>query len=189
MIILLDEYDTPMQEAYMNGYWEPLAGFMRKFMNETFKTNPFAERSLMTGITRVSKESIFSDLNNLAVITTSTKMYETAFGFTEQEVFRSLEEYGLQKQMQEVKKWYDGFQFGDHDSIYNPWSIINYLKYKEYKSYWANTSSNALVGKLIQSGSSRIKVQMEDLMCGKVLCVPVDEQVVFSQPDRDENAA
>lgn len=188
VILLLDEYDTPMQEAYMHGYWEPLVGFLRRFMNETFKSNPFAERSLMTGITRVSKESIFSDLNNLAVVTTSTKMYETAFGFTEKEVIASLEEYGLQEQMQEVKRWYDGFRFGDQDSIYNPWSMINYLKSKECKPYWANTSSNALVGKLIQSGSFRIKERMEDLMCGTCVCVPVDEQIVFSQPDKDENA-
>lgn len=188
VIILLDEYDAPMQEAYVAGYWKELAEFMRRLMNAAFKTNTWLERGLMTGITRVGKESIFSDLNNLAVITTTSKAYETAFGFTEQEVFQSLEEYGLQHQMQEIKHWYDGFRFGDCDSIYNPWSIINYIKFKEFKPYWVNTSSNRLVGKLIQRGSSGIKSNMEDLINGIPLKTVIDEQMVFNQLDDNENA-
>lgn len=124
VIILLDEYDTPMQEAYVNGYWEDVVCFMRELFNAAFKTNPWLERALMTGITRVSKESVFSDLNNLEVVTATSDKYETAFGFTEAEVFQSMEEYGLSGQKQEVRRWYDGFTFGRHSNIYNPWSII-----------------------------------------------------------------
>lgn len=113
VIILLDEYDTPMQEAYVYGYWEELVELLRGFFNSTFKANPFLERAMMTGITRVSKESIFSDLNNLEVITTTSNKYEESFGFTEEEVFVSLDEFGLSGKKQEVKDWYDGFTFGE----------------------------------------------------------------------------
>ncbi len=127
VIILLDEYDTPMREAYLNGYWDEMADFTRRLFNAAFKTNPYLERGLMTGITRISKESIFSDLNNLEVVITTSEKYETSFGFTEQEVFGALEEYGLGAEAQMVRAWYDGFRFGNRDSIYNPWSIINFL--------------------------------------------------------------
>ena len=130
VIILLDEYDTPMQEAYVNGYWKELVAFTRSLFNATFKTNPYLERAIMTGITRVSKESIFSDLNNLVVVTTTSNQYETAFGFTEEEVFNALDEQGLSEKKQEVKSWYDGFTFGDSRDIYNPWSIINFQQQK-----------------------------------------------------------
>lgn len=185
VIILLDEYDTPMQEAYMNGYWDQAVLFMRKFLNETFKTNPYLERGLMTGITRVSKESIFSDFNNAAVITTTTAVYETAFGFTETEVFQALEEYGLQGKAGDVTRWYDGFRFGNCDHIYNPWSMINYLKYKKIEPYWANTSSNALVGKLMQESDREIKMKAEDLLKGKSVRVTLDEQIVFDQLEKN----
>ena len=188
VIILLDEYDTPMQEAYSNGYWDQLVAFMRKFMNETFKTNPYLERGLMTGITRVSKESVFSDLNHPVVITTATTMYETAFGFTENEVFQALTEYHLQDKAEEAKRWYDGFRFGDCSHMYNPWSVINYLKYKRFAPYWANTSSNTLVGKLIQGSNREIKMIVEELLKGKSFKAVIDEQVVFDQLENDSNA-
>ena len=188
VIILLDEYDTPMQEAYSNGYWDQLVAFMRKFMNETFKTNPYLERGLMTGITRVSKESVFSDLNHPVVITTATTMYETAFGFTENEVFQALTEYHLQDKAEEAKRWYDGFRFGDCSHIYNPWSVINYLKYKRFAPYWANTSSNTLVGKMIQESNREIKMIVEELLKGKSFKAAIDEQVVFDQLENDSNA-
>ena len=188
VIILLDEYDTPMQEAYSNGYWDQLVAFMRKFMNETFKTNPYLERGLMTGITRVSKESVFSDLNHPVVITTATTMYETAFGFTENEVFQALTEYHLQDKAKEAKRWYDGFRFGDCSHMYNPWSVINYLKYKRFAPYWANTSSNTLVGKLIQGSNREIKMIVEELLKGKSFKAAIDEQVVFDQLENDSNA-
>ena len=164
VIILLDEYDTPMQEAYVNGYWEELVAFTRSLFNATFKTNPYLERAIMTGITRVSKESIFSDLNNLVVVTTTSNQYETAFGFTEEEVFNALDEQGLSDKKQEVKSWYDGFTFGDSRDIYNPWSIINYLKYKKFTTYWADSSSNGLINNLIQKGSPYIKTMLETLI-------------------------
>ena len=161
VIILLDEYDTPMQEAYVNGFWNDMVGFIRSFFNSTLKTNPYLDRAIMTGITRVSKESIFSDLNNLNVITTTNDEYNTSFGFTESEVFAALDEAGLSEKKDDVKLWYDGFTFGKHKDIYNPWSITNYLDKKEFKTYWADTSSNSLVGKLIQRGSPKIKKAME----------------------------
>lgn len=188
VVILLDEYDTPLQEAYVNGYWEELTAFTRSLFNSTFKTNPGLERAVMTGITRISKESIFSDLNNLAVVTTTSEQYRDSFGFTEQEVFKALEEYGLTEKREEVKRWYDGFTFGTCRDIYNPWSILNYLKTKRFDTYWANTSSNSLVGKLIREGSKRIKTIMEDLLEGKVLHAEIDEQVIFNQLDQKESA-
>ena len=188
VIILLDEYDTPMQEAYTNGYWEELVAFTRSLFNSTFKTNPYLERAIMTGITRVSKESIFSDLNNLEVVTTLSSKYTTAFGFTEQEVFNALDEFGLSEQKGEVKAWYDGFVFGEQKDIYNPWSIINYLDKKKIALYWAESSSNGLINNLIQKGSSYIKKMLETLISGKNIKVPIDEQIVFSELDYSEDA-
>ena len=188
VIILLDEYDTPMQEAYVSGYWEELVAFTRSLFNATFKTNPYLERAIMTGITRVSKESIFSDLNNLVVVTTTSNQYETAFGFTEEEVFNALDEQGLSDKKQEVKSWYDGFTFGDSRDIYNPWSIINYLKYKKFTTYWADSSSNGLINNLIQKGSPYIKTMLETLIRGEKINVIIDEQIVFSELDYSEDA-
>ena len=187
-IILLDEYDTPMQEAYVNGFWDELVAFTRSLFNSTFKTNPYMERAIMTGITRISKESIFSDLNNLKVVTTTSDEYATAFGFTEEEVFVALERCGLEKEKENVKEWYDGFVFGEHRDIYNPWSILNFLDTGKYATYWANTSSNSLVGTLIQEGNGSIKKQFEELLKGKHLRVPVDEQIVYNQLNENEDA-
>ena len=188
VIILLDEYDTPMQEAYVNGYWNELVSFTRSMFNSTFKTNPWLERALMTGITRVSKESIFSDLNNLEVVTTTSDKYATAFGFTEEEVFDSLEKCGLPGEQEKVKNWYDGFIFGTHRDIYNPWSILNFLDKGQYRTYWANTSSNSLVGKLLREGNRRIKEKFEALIQGEVIQSPIDEQIVYNQLDQDDSA-
>lgn len=188
VILLLDEYDTPMHEAYVGGYWDELVSFIRNLFNSTFKTNPYLERALMTGITRVSKESIFSDLNNLEVVTTTSEKYEDSFGFTQEEVWEALKEYGLYGQREEVRDWYDGFSFGKKTDIYNPWSIINYLDKRRFSPYWANTSSNGLVGKLIREGSPDLKIAMEDLLAGRPLHVQIDEQIVFSMLDTDENA-
>lgn len=188
VIILLDEYDTPMQEAYVYGYWEEMTEFIRTMFNVTFKTNPYLERAVMTGITRVSKESIFSDLNHLEVVTTTSDKYEDVFGFTEREVFAALEEYRLSGQKQSVKSWYDGFTFGKTSDIYNPWSIINYLDKKKLGTYWANTSSNSLAGKLIREGSPEIKEKFGELLRGGVLETVIDEQIVFSQLSVEKNA-
>ncbi len=210
VIILLDEYDTPMQEAYVNGYWEELVGFTRSLFNSTFKTNPYLERAIMTGITTaeysavrkfapqtsngsalaetISKESIFSDLNNLKVITVTSNEYSKCFGFTEDEVFAALEEQGLSSEKEKVKLWYDGFIFGESRDIYNPWSIINFLDEKKYKAYWAESSSNGLINNLVQKGSSYIKIMLETLIKGEKINVIVDEQIVFSELDYSEDA-
>ena len=188
VIILLDEYDTPMQEAYIDGYWEQMVGFTRSMFNASFKTNPYMERAIMTGITRTSKESVFSDLNNLTVVTTTTERYTDSFGFTQDEVNQALKEYGLYEQVAEVKKWYDGFVFGTTKDIYNPWSILNFLENRKFATYWANTSSNSLVEKLIREGSANVKMIMEDLLMGKCLHTQIDEQVVFAQLDYSEYA-
>lgn len=181
VIILLDEYDTPMQEAYVEGYWEQLVSFTRSLFNASFKTNPFLERALMTGITRVSRESVFSDLNNLVVITTTSRAYADSFGFTEEEVFTALKEYGLEEKRQEVKNWYDGFTFGEVHDIYNPWSILNYLKTGRMSPYWANTSSNRFIGALVRESGRNLKIKFEDLLKGKEIYTTLDEQIVFSQ--------
>ena len=188
VIILLDEYDTPMQEAFVNGYWEELVSFERNFFNSAFKTNPWLDRALMTGITRVSKESIFSDLNNLVVITTTSELYAEYFGFTQKEVDDALNEYQWPEQKDIVKEWYDGFTFGNKKDIYNPWSIINFLKSGKVGTYWANTSANSLVGKLIREGSRDIKLSFEQLLQGKTIRTSIDEQIVFNQLNQDENA-
>lgn len=188
VIILLDEYDTPMQEAYVNGYWDELAGFTRSLFNATFKTNPHLERAIMTGITRISKESIFSDLNNLSVVTSTSDMYAESFGFTEDEVYTALKEYGIEQQMPEVKRWYDGFSFGSRRDIYNPWSILNYLKTEKFAPYWTNTSSNSLVSKLIREGSGKIKEAFEFLLKDESIRATIDEQIVYDLLDQDEQA-
>lgn len=188
VIVLLDEYDTPMQEAYVNGYWNEFTSFIRNIFNNTFKSNPYLERAIMTGITRVSKQSIFSDLNNLNVITTTSEKYSTYFGFTENEVFEALELFNLSERRADVKWWYDGFTFGSHKDIYNPWSIINFLSEKELKPYWASTSANTLVNKLIRTASPEIKKMMEGLLNNNEIIVSFDEQIIFSQLDTDENA-
>ena len=188
VIIILDEYDTPMQEAYMNGYWDELVALTRSLFNSTFKTNPYLERGIMTGITRVSKESIFSDLNNLVVVTTTSNQYNTAFGFTEEEVFTALEEQEISDEKEKVKEWYDGFTFGNKKDIYNPWSIINYLKFKKYETYWADSSSNGLVNELIRTGSAEIKNTMETLMAGGIVEKNIDEQIVFEQLKTNKDA-
>ena len=188
VIILLDEYDTPMQEAYVNGFWEDMVAFTRSLFNSTFKTNPYMGRAIMTGITRVSKESVFSDLNNLKVVTTTSNEYATSFGFTEEEVFVALDAGGLGEEKENVKEWYDGFVFGEQEDIYNPWSILNFLDTGKYATYWANTSSNSLVGKLIREGDRDIKQSMEQLLKGEHLICPIDEQVVYNQLDNNEEA-
>lgn len=188
VIILMDEYDTPLQEAYINGYWEEMTGFIRSLFNATFKTNPYLERAVMTGITRVSRESMFSDLNNLKVITTTSGKYGDAFGFTEKEVFDTLDDYGMGDKKEIVRKWYDGFTFGEYTDIYNPWSIISFLDEKKLDTYWANTSSNGLISNLLQQGSAEMKEIMEDLLQGISLHTEIDEEIIFSQLDTQKNA-
>lgn len=188
VIILLDEFDTPMQEAYIHGYWDEFTAFIRSLFNAAFKTNPYLNRAMMTGITRVSKESIFSDLNNLKVVTTTSEEYATCFGFTQEEVFAALEEFQLADQKNAVKQWYDGFTFGSQRDIYNPWSITNYLKEKKLLAYWASTSSNGLINRLIQTSKPDVKEFMEELLNEREIVLNFDEQIVFDQLETKENA-
>ena len=186
-IILIDEYDAPLQAAWIADYWDEAVDFLRGLFNLTFKTNKSLGRGLMTGITRVSKESLFSGMNNLRVVTVTSKLYSTYFGFTEEEVFNAMDEYDL-KEKEKVKYWYDGFIFGGIKDIYNPWSIINYLSEHSFEAYWAQTSSNALVGKLVASSSVKIKEQTKELLQGRSINVKFDEQIVFSQLNRSSGA-
>ena len=194
VLIFLDEYDTPLQEAYVNGYWEELVGFIRQMLNSAFKTNPSMERALMTGITRgkiascEARESIFSDLNNLTVVTTTSEKYCTQFGFTEEEVFQALDQMGMSNRKSDVKQWYDGFTFGSQRDVYNPWFITNFLEEKELKPYWANSSSNRLVDLLIRQGNAQTKTIMEDLMKGDVLETELDEEIIFDQLQKRHGA-
>lgn len=188
VLIFLDEYDTPLQEAYVNGFWKELVEFTRGLFNASFKSNPFLERGLLTGITRISKESIFSDLNNLTVITTTSEKYSTQFGFTQEEVFRALETYGLASQRDKVKYWYDGFSFGTQRDIYNPWSITCFLEEKKFKPYWVNTSSNEMITSLIQRGNAETKTIMEELLEGRELITEIDEEIIFEQLGKKKNA-
>ena len=188
VIIILDEYDTPMQEAYVEGYWKALADLTRGLFNAAFKTNQYLERAVMTGITRVSKESVFSDLNNLKVVTTTSEDYSDCFGFTEEEVFTALNEFCLSGKEQIVKDWYDGFTFGKRKDIYNPWSVINFLDERKAGLYWVNTSSNHLVEKLLRESNPDIKQSFELLLCGKMLNLEIDEQIVYDQLTVKRNA-
>ena len=188
VIILIDEYDTPMQEAYVNGYWDEISGFMRNMFNSTLKTNPNLQKALLTGITRVSRESLFSDLNNINIVTISSDQYADCFGFTEKEVFEALEAYGYSSEKKKVKEWYDGFKFGNTEDIYNPWSIISFLQEGKYEPYWANTSSNSLVSKLVREGSVEIKKDFEDLLNDGVIQTKIDEQLVYGEMTGNQNA-
>ena len=189
VIVILDEYDTPMQEAWLSGYWDDAVRFFNGLFNSTFKTNPYLCRGLITGITRVARESIFSGMNNLEVITTTSDEYALSFGFSEEEVFASLEAAGLGSEKERVKKWYDGFTFGTHTDIYNPWSIASFIRKKgKYDTYWSNTSGNGLVNSLIQSGSPDIKQTMEELLKGNSFEAAIDEQIIFHQLDDNVNA-
>lgn len=168
VIILLDEYDTPLQEAYVNGYWEELVAFTRSLFNSTFKTNPYLERAIMTGITRVSivsyeaLESIFSDLNNLKVVTTTSDEYADCFGFTEKEVWDALEEFGMSDKKQDVKSWYDGFTFGSKTDIYNLWSILNYLDTGKLTTYWVLRPTPVALSKTSSGGKPPINSKISN---------------------------
>lgn len=186
-IVLLDEYDTPLQEAWVDGCWERMVDVMRPLFNATLKSNPYLERALITGITRVARESIFSDLNNLKIVTTTSHSFETAFGFTQGEVDDALEEFGLSDR-EGVRRWYDGFQFGDVANIYNPWSITNYLDERKLAAYWANTSSNGLVSTLVSRSDPQLKADFETLLEGGTVEEYIDEQVSFPDLERDPSA-
>lgn len=187
VLIFLDEYDTPIQEAYVDGFWDEMTGFIRNIFNASFKTNTYLERAILTGITRISKESIFSDLNNLKVDSLTNAKYDTDFGFTQDEVIAELKRYDLDSTYDSVRSWYDGFRIGKAGDIYNPWSVTLYLDTGVLNNHWANTSENSLVEKLIREGSIDVKKAMEDLLNGDSVEVLIDEEIVYNLIDNNES--
>ena len=189
-VVLLDEYDAPMERAWVGGFWDEASDFMRQLMNSTFKTNPALGRGLITGVTRVSRESIFSDLNNLEVVTASSEKYRTSFGFAQAEVDAALAEYGLADKSDDVARWYDGFTFGGQGHVYNPWSVTKFLESGgRFDTWWANTSGNGLVSEVVRHGDEELKSDFEELMRGGEVEKVIDEQVVFSELATDPDAA
>ena len=178
-VVLLDEYDAPMQEAWLRGYWDGMSDFVRGLFNAAFKTNPALGRALITGIARVASESIFSDMNNPKVVTTTSARYETAFGFTQAEVDAALAEFGYGADRGDVREWYDGFTFGDVRDVYNPWSITCFLDERRLEAHWVNTSSNGLVSSLVRRGGDALKRDFEELLAGRTVVKRVDERVSF----------
>ncbi len=179
VIILLDEFDTPLQAAYVHGYWDELVSFIRGLFEATFKVNPYLDRAILTGITRISKESLFSGLNHLKVVSMTSDKYTDSFGFTQEEVSTALKEFGLEDKEDEVRFWYDGFTIGNRTDIYNPWSITNFLDEKKFQCYWANTSDNSLVNELIRRGSRGLKVTMEQLLEGGTVRTEISDHIDF----------
>ncbi len=185
--VLLDEYDTPLLEAYTGGYWDEMIATCRGFFHSSFKENEYIGRAIITGVTRVSKESLFSDLNNIQVYTVTDDAYSDCFGFTEQEVMDALKCQNVD-QFQKVKEMYDGFIFGKCRDIYNPWSICNFISRGQLRSYWINTSSNKVIGDIIRRHPIRSKHEIEQLMAGNVVHKKINENLSFQYMDGDENS-
>lgn len=186
-IVLMDEYDTPLLEAYAGGYWNEMIATCRGLFHNTFKGNEYLGKALITGVTRVSKESLFSDLNNVQVYTVTDKEYSDCFGFTEQEVMEALKCQNMDE-FPKVKAMYDGFTIGNHKDIYNPWSICNFLEKGQYISYWINTSSNKIIGDIIRRHPVRSKHEIEQLMSGNIVHKRINENITFQYLDGDENS-
>lgn len=186
-IILMDEYDTPLLEAYTDGYWDETINTFRQLFHTTFKENDFFYRAIITGVTRISKNSLFSDLNNLEVDTVTCDAYSDCFGFTEQEVMDAFKCQDIDT-IRDVKAMYDGFTIGRHQAIYNPWSICNYMRQRELIGYWVNTSSNKLVGDIIRRYPVESKYEIERLMAGEKVHKRINEGITFQYLEGDENS-
>lgn len=186
-IILMDEYDTPLLEAYTDGYWDETINTFRQLFHTTFKENDFFYRAIITGVTRISKNSLFSDLNNLEVDTVTCDAYSDCFGFTEQEVMDAFKCQDIDT-IRDVKAMYDGFTIGRHQDIYNPWSICNYMRQRELIGYWVNTSSNKLVGDIIRRHPVESKYEIERLMAGEKVHKRINEGITFQYLEGDENS-
>ena len=189
--ILLDEYDTFLNEAYIHGHWVEAIGFMKAFMNAGFKNNVYLHKGIMTGIFRVAKESIFSDMNNLNVSTILSDSYSQYFGFTVEEVREILKYYKIEESIDSVADWYNGYLFGKKKQtvIYNPWSIIMYINKGILEPYWINTSGNAIIRKLATEGESQIQLSIQDIIeGGTVNNVFVDENIIYSEITKSNNS-
>lgn len=187
MLVLIDEYDTPLQEGYLSEAWKEISAYMRRLFLLLLKSNVYLERALLTGITRVAKEALFSDMNNLAVYTVTSDQYSKHFGFTEQEVFDILECQNIEEK-QRVKEWYDGFTFGKTRNVYNPWSIINYLSRREFASYWVHSGGHSLLNHLFLTGSNELKQELQCLIRGETLVKKVSENIDFEKLESDPDA-
>ena len=186
-LILLDEYDTPLLEAYTDGYWKEMIGTCRQLFHCAFKENPYYSRAIITGVTRVTRNSLFSDLNNIEINTVTSEAYNDCFGFTEEEVENALKCQNLDC-LNEVKAMYDGFIFGGRKDMYNPWSICNFLRERKLLSYWTNTSSNKLIGEIIRRHPVRSKHEIEQLLAGKTVHKEINENISFQYLTGDENS-
>ena len=186
VILFIDEYDVPIQTAYVEGYYEQAIKFLKTFYGTTFKDNPYLEKTVLTGVSRVAKESIFSGANNFKVFTVLDNEFADDFGITSEEMDKVIEDFDVEDEKEEIKKWYDGYRVGNVEGIYNPWSILNYLTDKQLKPYWVNTSSNDLIKMTIKK-STTIKEKMERLLKGETIEVPIDLETVINGIEENEN--
>ena len=184
--LIIDEYDVPLQNAYVGGFYEDAIEFFRSFYRVTFKDNQFMEKTVLTGVSRVAKESIFSGANNFKVFTVLDNEFSEDFGITSEEMKKIIKDYNVEDEEEEIKRWYDGYIIGETEGIYNPWSILNYLTDKKLIPYWVNTSSNDLI-KLILKNSSTIKEQIERLLKDEDIEVRVDLETVITGIEKNEN--
>ena len=186
-MILIDEYDIPIQQGYMKGYYEDVITFMRNFLSGGLKDNRHMSMAFMTGILRVAKESIFSELNNLSVNSVLEKRYSDYFGFTENDMMQLLKDYGGQEKLSEIKSWYDGYQFGD-SHIYNPWSVLNYVDSEFFpRTFWQSTGSNEIIGDIVKGASEDVLDDLQSLLHGEAVEAYVDTSVVY--PEIRKNAS
>lgn len=192
VIILLDEYDVPLENAYFEGFYNEMLTFIRSLFESALKTNDSLEFAVVTGCLRISKESIFTGLNNLEVISILSVDFAERFGFTEDEVGQMLETYGIKQKLEEVKEWYDGYLFGNTE-VYNPWSVLNYVKAACAdvntfpKPYWSNTSSNNIIRELIESADEGVKKEIEELIAGGVIEKPANEDITYADIHRTQD--
>ena len=186
VILLIDEYDVPLQNAYIQGYYEEAVSFYRTFYGATFKDNPYLEKTVITGVSRIAKESIFSGANNFKVFTVLDDEFSDDFGITEEEMEKIIQDFGIEEDREEIKKWYDGYRIGNTEGIYNPWSILNYLTDKKLMQYWVNTSSNDLI-KLVLKNSSTVKEKMERLLKDEEIEVPINLETIIVGIENNED--
>ena len=180
VVLLIDEYDSIIINAYENGYYKEMINFLKGFYGDVLKTNIYLKFGILTGIVRVAQAGIFSDLNNLMVHTILNKGYEEYFGLLENEVEKILHDYSIEYKIEDVKSWYNGYKFGNKE-LYNPWSILNYVYYKELKAYWINTSSNLVIKEVLKNSDSKVFKTLEELFAKKDVVVAVSENIALGK--------
>ena len=186
VMLFLDEYDVPIQSAYVEGYYDEAIKFFKTFFGQTFKDNPYLEKTILTGVSRVAKESIFSGANNFKVYTVLDNEFSTDFGITEEEMDKIIEDFKVEHDKSEIKKWYDGYKIGDQEGIYNPWSILNYLADKKLEPYWVNTSSNDLI-KMTLKNSTTVKEKIERLLKDEAIEVFINQETIITGIENNED--